>query len=316
MKTAAATTPSTPQAAALAEDPAATAPRMTGALLLVGGAGCLSLTAVFIRLADVGAGTAAFLRCALALVVLLPMALLERRRHQAFPRQLRGYALLAGVFLGIDYVMWTVSILDVGAAVATVLLNIQVIAFPLLARIFGGQRIPRRFLYASPLMLVGLALAAGLLDHQQEGENPVRGAVLALGAGVAYAAYLYLIRLCGLGAPGHSVTPVLLSTFAAAVTSGGLALLTTGLTLAIPAASWGWLVALALLGQVAAWILVGRGTARVTPNIAAALLLLQPVMAVAFAMVLLGESPTPLQLTGCAVVVGAVWYASHAPRRA
>lgn len=292
---------------------AALPPRMTGAVLLVSGASCLSLTAVFIRLADVGAGTAAFLRCALALVALLPMALLERRRHQAFPRALRGYALLAGVFLGIDYVMWTVSILDVGAAVATVLLNIQVIAFPLLARIFGGQRVPRRFLYASPLMLAGLALAAGVLDRQQQAQNPLRGALLALGAGVAYAAYLFLIRLCGLGAPAHSVAPVLLSTSAAALVSGVLALLTTGLTLAIPAAAWGWLVALALLGQVVAWILVGRGAARVTPNIAAALLLLQPIMAVVFAMVLLGESPTPLQLTGCAVVVGAVWFASHTP---
>ncbi|MCK1795574.1 DMT family transporter [Streptomyces sp. XM4193] len=297
------------------QSPAPARSSRTGGALVVGGAGCLSLTAVFISLADVGAGTAAFLRCAIALAVLLPLALYERRRHLSFPRRLRGPALLAGVFLGIDYVMWTVSILDVGAAVATVLLNIQVIAFPLLARVLGGHRIPRRFAYASPLMLAGLALAAGLLDHSDQARHPLRGALLGLSAGVAYAAYLYLIRLCGVASPQHSVTPVFLSTLAAAATSGVLALFTTGLTLAVPLASWGWLIALALLGQVAAWILIGRGTSRVTPNAAAALLLLQPIMAVVCAMLLLGETPTALQLAGCAVVVAAVWFAGHTPAR-
>lgn len=283
-------------------------------LLVVGGAACLSLSAVFIRFADVNAGTAAFLRCAIALAVLLPAAWVERRRRgAALPRPLRKYALLAGVFLGVDYVMWTVSIMDVGAAVATVLLNIQVIAFPLLARLLGGHPLSRRFVYVSPVMLAGLVLAAGVLDHHDDAQNPVRGAVLGLAAGVAYAAYLYLIHLCGASAPQYVVAPVCLSTFSAALASGGLALVTTGLPLAIPLAAWGWLAALALLGQAAAWLLVGKGTMRLTPNVGAALLLLQPIMAVGAAMLLLDESPTSLQLAGCAVVVLAVWYATYTP---
>lgn len=279
----------------------------SGALLVVGGAACLSLTAVFIKFADINAGTAAFLRCAVALVVLLPMMLLESRRHRALPRPLRKYAVIAGAFLGVDYVMWTVSIMDIGAGVATVLLNVQIIAFPLLARVLAGTRIPRRFLYASPLMLLGLALAGGAFDSGEEAENPLRGALLGIAAGIAYAVYLYLIRLCGQSSPQHVVTPVCISTGSAAIASGVLAFFTTGLPLGIPATSWGWIIALALLGQVIAWLLVSKGAPRLAPNTAAALLLLQPVMAVAFAMILLGETPTPTQLAACVLVWARVW---------
>lgn len=268
---------------------------------------------MFVKLADVNAGTAAFLRCAVALVPLLPMLVHEARRRGALPRRLRRHAVVAGLFLGADYAMWTTSVLDVGAAIATVLINVQVIVFPLLARVFSGTTIPRRFLYACPVMLVGIALAGGVLRSGQETDHPVRGAVLGIAAGTAYAVYLYLTRLSGLGSPGHVVSPVALSTASAAVAAGLISLLTTGLPLAIPAASWGWIAALALLGQVTAWILISKGSPRLAPNTSAALLLLQPVMAIGFGLVVLGEKPAVSQLCGCAVVIGAVWIAYRNP---
>ncbi|WP_223840061.1 DMT family transporter [Saccharopolyspora pogona] len=210
--------------------------------------------------------------------------------------------------------MWTVSILDVGAAISTVLINVQVLAFPLLARIFSGTQIPQRFLHLSPLMLGGLAIAGGALSGSQQAANPVRGTVLGIAAGVAYAVYLYLTRLAGERSPLHFVTPVCVSTASAAVTSGAIGLLVTGLPLDIPAASWGWIAALALLGQVVAWLLIGRGTSRLPPNASAALLLLHPVMAIGLGMLVLRETPTASQLTGCALVVGAIWFANRTPR--
>ncbi|WP_258052941.1 DMT family transporter [Streptomyces sp. Ru73] len=284
-------------------------------LLVVAGAACLSASAMFVKLADINAGTAAFLRCAVALVPLIPMLVHEARRHGPLPGPLYRHAVSAGVFLGVDYVMWTVSILDIGAAISTVLINVQVIAFPVLARIFSGTPIPRRFLFTTPFMLAGIALAAGVLEHDGQAPHPVRGAVLGVAAGVAYAMYLYLTRLSGQRSPQHLVAPVCISTGSAALASGGIALLTTGLPLAIRPAAWGWIIALALLGQVAAWLFISKGSHRLAPNASAALLLLQPVMAIGFGLVVLGESPTVSQLAGCAVVIGAVWFANRAPRR-
>ncbi|MEU6331749.1 DMT family transporter [Streptomyces sp. NPDC047049] len=282
--------------------------------LVICGAACLSASAMFVKLADVTAGTAAFLRCALALGILVPLFFQELRRNGRLARRLQGYAVLAGIFLGIDYVMWTMSILDVGAAVATVLINVQVIAFPLLARLIGGTAMSRRFLCTIPVMLGGITLASGALQRGAAEGSAVRGTLLGVGAGVAYAAYLYLNRVSGERSPVHVVTPVCISTAAAAVTAGVAGLFTTGITLSMSPASWGWVTALALLGQVAAWLLISIGTPRLAPNTSAGLLLLQPVMAMGFGLLILRETPSPCQLAGCLVVIAAVWFSLRTPR--
>jgi drug/metabolite transporter (DMT)-like permease len=209
--------------------------------------------------------------------------------------------------------MWTASILDVGAGIATVLVNVQVLAFPLLARVFDGTPMGRRFLLTSPVMLAGVALASGALGYSAHAESPVLGALLGIGAGVGYSGYLYLTRHAMQAAPRHTVGTVCLATAAATATAGLIGLFTTGIDFTLPVPSWGWLVALALLGQVTAWLLISTATPVLPPNVSATLLLLQPVMAVVLALAVLHESPTGTQLAGCAVVIAAVWFANRRP---
>jgi drug/metabolite transporter (DMT)-like permease len=281
------------------------------AALVVAGAASLSLSATFVKLADVTSGTAAFLRCLIALAALIPMALWELHRRGAMPSQLYPMAIVAGVFLGADYVMWTASILDVGASIATVLINVQVVVLPLIALVIDRTRIPRRFLMAMPCMLLGVALAGGLIGGGSGGDNALRGSILGIVAGAAYAAYLFLNRRSSQRSPTHIVTPICVATASAAVTAGIVSAGLGDLDLNITGAAWGWMVALALLGQVAAWLFISSGSRSLAANTVAALLLLQPVLAIAFGFIVLSERPTWLQLIGAAVVVGAVWTATR-----
>ncbi|ARF59789.1 EamA family transporter [Streptomyces gilvosporeus] len=275
------------------------------------GSACISASAVFMKLSGTNAGTAAFLRCALALFVLVPLAWREVRRAGARPARRLLMDGCAGVLLGVDMVFWAAAVLDVGASVATVLLNVQVVVFPLLAWLVSGTRPSRRFVFMAPLMLAGVALASGAIGRPEPGSHPVAGVTFGTAAGVAYAGYLFLMRLGG--GLGHTVTPVCVSTAAAAGAAAVMGGLWTGVDLGPGWPAWGWLIALALVGQVLAWLLITGALPRLAPNVGAALLLLQPVMAFALG-VAIGERPTPLQAGGCVLVVAAVWHSSRTGR--
>lgn len=279
-------------------------------MMIIGGL-CIASSAVFVKLSGTSAGTAAFLRCAIALTVLGPLAVREYNRLGGRPVQLLASDAAAGLLLGIDYVLWAAAIQQVGASIATVLINIQVIVFPLLARAFSRTPLTRRFLLTVPFMLTGVALASGAVGAPQEASDPLRGALYGSIAGCAYAGYLYLIRLGG--GHQHTVHPVFTSTLTAAIAAAVFGGLWTGIDLPTTPSAWGWLAALALIGQVAAWLIITPALPRLSPNTAAALLLLHPVMAMGLGIAI-GERPAPLQYVGCALVVTAVWHAQNHPR--
>ncbi|OEV06331.1 transporter [Streptomyces nanshensis] len=301
------------------------------ALMVVAGAACTSSSGMFIKLSEVNAGTAAFMRCALALVVLAPMAFVEYRRRGPRPLRLVALDLAAGALLGLDYVCWVQSIHDLGASIATLLLNVQLIVFPLLARFLTGVRLARRFWLTAPVLLTGIALAGGAIGDAEPGSDPASGVLFGTIAGVAFAGYLFLIRLGGAGGRGagaqqpsaacpeetgpgtvpaaapHTVLPVCTATFAAGVAAGVLGSLWTGVDLDPGWPAWGWLIPMAFLGQVLAWLLINPALARLAPDKGATLLLLQPVLALLFGVGFLAERPTPTQYAGCVLVVLAVW---------
>ncbi|WP_236573042.1 EamA family transporter [Streptomyces sp. GS7] len=151
----------------------------------------------------------------------------------------------------------------------------------------------------------------GAIGRPEPGGHPVAGAAYGTAAGVAYAGYLFLMRLGG--GRAHTATPVCVATAAAAVTAGVLGGLWTGVDLNRGWPAWGWLVTLALVGQVLAWLLIAAALPRLAPIVGAALLLLQPVIAFGLGIAI-GERPTPAQAAGCALVVAAVWHGSRPPR--
>jgi drug/metabolite transporter (DMT)-like permease len=289
-------------------------PRVDPRLVAVAGSLCIAFSPIFIALADVSPGTATFFRCALALPLLVPLALLERRRRlRSSPTTGNRPVVLfvGGALPGLDMTLWAESVHAVGAGVSTVLVNVQVVILPLLAFLVLGERVRRTFVLAVPVMLVGVALAGGLIGDPEAvtGVAPVRGTVTALIAAAAYAGYLLFVRL-GAG-PGQRFTPVAIATVGAAVTSFAVGSFWQGIDLAPDARSLMWLVVLAIVGQVVGWVLIASALPRLASSTGASILLLQPVGAVLLGALILAEVPGVLQLIGCAVVLGAVAVAAR-----
>ncbi|WIV53767.1 DMT family transporter [Amycolatopsis nalaikhensis] len=283
-------------------------PRLLAAL----GSFCISLSSVFIKVSHTSGSTSAFWRCLLALPVLLVLAVRERRKTGPVRRVV--LPLLAGTGLGLDFVLWGEAIPRVGAGIATVLLAVQVIIVPLLAFAFLRERPAKRFLLAVPVLLGGVVLAGGFAGSGSFGPDPVTGAVAAMLAGAGYAVYLFLIRLSG-GAGDGQVQSLVLATLSAGLVAVVLGVPTGTLDLAPSPATFGWLVALAVVGQLIGWLLISAALPRMSATTGATLMLLQPVGAVLLGIGLLGETPSVLQLVGCAGVVAAVCFAGRSAGR-
>lgn len=287
--------------------------RTTAVAAVLTGAVCLSASAILVKLAGVDAATTAWLRCAIAVLLLVPLALHERERRGPLPAAGIAWALAAGTALGIDYAAWATSIYQVGAGISTVLINVQVIVLPLLAFLIDREAIPVRFLAALPLMLIGISLVGGLWEAAALGPKSAAGTAFGVLAGIGYGCYLFITRRAGALAPRHVIQPLTWATVAAGATAASVSLLSGGADLgSISARSWTFLAVLAVIGQVVAWLFINHGSARLAPTTTAGLLLIQPALALGLAAAVLGEQPSGLQLFGAVVVLVSVAIANGA----
>jgi drug/metabolite transporter (DMT)-like permease len=281
------------------------------------GAACISSSAILVTLAHVGAFTTAFFRCALALPILVPLAVLEQRRLGPRPLAGRRNALIAGFFLAIDLVLWNHAISDVGAGVATVLGNMQVLFVAAFAWLVLRERPDRRLLFMLPVVLAGVVLVSGMLGGHAAGLHPLAGVGFGIGTSAAYACFLLILRNTAGNTP-HVAGQVADATIGAAISAVVLGLPLGGLQFTIPWPSFGWLLLLALLSQTTGWLLITSSLPRLPAAMSSLLLLLQPVAALVLADVVLRERPTAVQAIGallvCAGVLAATWTKSSRGR--
>ena len=273
-------------------------------LLVIGGAAAISVSSILIKLADVSPSTAVFFRCFLALPPLAMLAWREYRRVGMPTRRALVLQALGGILLGLDFALWSQSILMIGAGIASVVVNVQVIVVPALSWLVFGNRVPLRFLFALPFMFTGIALAGGVFGGAAAGTDLLWGTVLSLISGIAYGGYIFVVGR--IGAADRAASQVLVSTTSAGIAGSLIGSLWGQIDSTPGWEAFIWLAALALVGQVFGWMLMGYSLPRLPAEVGATLLLMQPVLAVLLAVVLLGERPSAAQLLGCVVVVGAV----------
>jgi drug/metabolite transporter (DMT)-like permease len=295
-------TPSSTRLGSLAANPRA---------LAVLGAVAIAFSSILVRLSHASPSTAAIFRCAYALPILGLLAWREDRRLGPRVWRDRRAAIASGVFFAADLLLWHNSIKDVGAGLATVMANIQVVLVPLVAWAVLAEKPGRSVLAALPLALLGVLLISGALDHGAYGRAPTRGTLFGAGAGVTYVGFLLLLRRAGadLRRPAGPLFEATATALPLCVIAG----VVIGDARLVP--SWpsaGWLITLAITSQVLGWLLITTSLPRLPAAMTSVLLTVQPVGSVALGALILGESPSPLQLVGVGLILAALLTAGRA----
>jgi drug/metabolite transporter (DMT)-like permease len=274
------------------------------------GALAIAWSSIFVKLSHSSPSTAAIFRCAFAVPVLLVLAVFEDRRFGARAWPDRRAAVAAGVFMAVDLIFWHHSIDDVGAGLATVLANIQVVLVPLVAWIVLSEHPGRRVLMALPAALVGVVLISGVLERGAYGSHPQTGTAYGVAAGISYVGVLLLLRRGGVDLR-RPAGPLLDLTLTAAVVAAVIGAI-WGDARFVPVfpGAW-WLITLAISSQVMGWLLITISLPRLPAALTSLLLMIQPIGSMVLGALIFGESPSPLQLLGVLVVLGAVVFATR-----
>ncbi|WP_051866953.1 DMT family transporter [Corynebacterium atypicum] len=179
-------------------------------VILLVGTLFLSGTPLWVKGANMDPATRAFLRVFIGALLLVPLAVVEIRKKMSLPKQGLIYSIIAGLFLGVDFVCRNFSIFLIGSGVAAILLNLQVVVVPMLTAIFDKYRLPKSFIVILPLMIVGVLLTGGVFEPSEGLVGPaaisgiktsVLGTGFCLTSGICYSFYLYFSRKASTTAP-------------------------------------------------------------------------------------------------------------------
>lgn len=260
--------------------------------------------------------TVAAFRCLLAVPMLLPFVIWELKRVDragALPKVTLIGAVVGGIAIGVDYSFYNVAIGMIGPGLATVLINIQIVVLPLIAWVLEGKRPMTQLLVIVPLMLTGVAFAAGAF-----GGDTVdwRGVFAGLAAGIGYATYLAIIRRT---AP-ETLRPAPFTVLSIVCLSAGLtaligAVVTGSLEVPDAVGDWWQLVLLAFVGQVVVYLCLNLAIMGLSEVVASTLMLTGPIFAVALGAVLFADIPTVWQLLGCGLIMAGAWWTAVAQRQ-
>jgi drug/metabolite transporter (DMT)-like permease len=275
-------------------------PRTTGVLLALTSATGFGIMPVLTKVVyDDGVGPLGVLsvRFTAAAVLLLALA---RWRGEALPRgrQLLHLALLGGVGYVVESLCYFSALTRISAGLTALLLYL----YPALVVVLSALVLRHRPGNVAVVCVVAATIGTALTIGPVAGGQAL-GVLLGLSAAASYSIYIVLSSTAAGGVGPIATAAVVMS--ACGLVYDALAL---GTRAPLPSSAGAWLAlsGVIVLGTVVAVAAFFAALALLGPSDTAVLSTMEPVVSVGVAAVALGETLSPVQLTGGALVIGAV----------
>ena len=262
----------------------------------------VSFAALFIRVADAHPTVIAFMRMALASIVLVTVWLATNREYpqaQDIP-----YLIAAGICLALHFVTWIASFGMTSVASSVVLVTMQPLFVLAIYTFWFREKITSRELFGIALCLAG-ALSIAWSDMQTGGHNTLQGNALAL-SGAAFAA-LYFVFGKRVRQRLHILPYVSITYSIAAITLGLMVLIYRLPVGPFSLPTWGAFVGLALVCTVIGHSSFNYAIAYLPASTVSVATLGEPIGATLLAAVLLREAPTLGQIIGGAIIIAGIY---------
>ncbi len=261
----------------------------------------LSLSALFVRWANVPGTVTSFYRMAIAGLVLT--VFVGKRSAARLPsrRVLLVLPLLGGLFTALDHTVWSTAIGLTNIANATLLNNIAPLWVALVAFLFWKERLSKRFWVGLALALVGAGVVFG--SDLLFAAHLTLGDLLGLFSSLFYAGYFLITQR----SREHfdTIPYVWLTVLTAAVVLLFVNLIGGQQLTGLPPQTYLIFLAAALVSQIGGYFSMVYALGHLPAAVVSPTMIAQPVLTALLAIPFAGELLTPAQwLGGCAVLLG------------
>jgi len=275
-------------------------------LVLAVGVIAVSFAAIFIRIAEAPPLVIAAWRMCLSAVVIIPAALIHSRSEfTSLSRKDLSLMLLAGLFLGLHFGLWTASLSYTSVATSVILVTANPIFVSIVSYLLFKETINRRIIFGIIVSFIGTIVIG--CSNWSLGPNPLMGAGLALLGAFTVAIYL----LIGRRLRQHTG----LLTYSS-VTCGSAAVLLTGAVLiggfelsGYSSITCGMFGLLALVPQLIGHTSINWSLKFLPATMITIAILGEPVISTILAYLILGEAPAVPEIAGGILIFGGIYLA-------
>lgn len=261
----------------------------------------VSLAPIFVRLADAPGVVVAAYRMLIASVLIVPLAVRGLRRTP-LTRATLWPSLLAGALLAAHFATWITSLSFTTVAASVTLVSTVPLWMALFSWLFLGLAPSLGTLLGVLIAVAGGATIAFGDAGADTASAPLLGDTLALIGALCITGYLMLGRKAQRAGLGLNAYTGVAYAFAAVVLLPLPAIFGMDY-LAYPPETFAWVALLALVPQLVGHTGINWAMKYLDPTKVSTTLLLEPVGAAALALLLFGEVPSILTITGATILL-------------
>ncbi len=248
----------------------------------------------------------AFYQAAIGFICLLIWLCLQPREGLRSNRNQLFWAVLAGIGIAGNFALYFLSIQQANVAIAATLMYTAPVYVYLVAFLAGLERASLIIWLCLALVIAGVVLLTGVAGAATAGLSGF-GIASGIGAGLAYALFIFGFKYAALHGRPHLVlvvafATVLLCLFPFIDHAQAVA--------AVRSADIGWFVLLGLFGVGLSFLLYIVGLRRTSPTVASIIAMIEPVTASWFGVAVLDAVLSLTQLLGMALILLTVTYLS------